>query len=202
MASSLQKATAAANSYHGSAIRCCNKAKLIVETLVAHECDEAVAKVRKAHQKVQAAVVAEEAFTAVLMVTKDEEVETFKERAEIISNTTAETAAMCLRSIGVAEAEVHLMSREDLIMFRCHTCVVEEGILVERRRLDTPLLPEMKQAMTRYKGGKAQKKGLKKDRELGPETRIPAVVEVAAKRSILLPFSLPQSGASCASAVG
>ncbi len=60
----------------------------------------------------------------------------------------------------------------------------------------------MKQAMTRYKAGKAQKKALKKDRELGPETRIPAVVEVAAKRSVLLPFSLPQSGASCASAVG
>ncbi len=105
MASSLQKATAAANSYHSSAIRYCNEAKLIVEALDAHECDDRVSEVRKAHQKVQA----------------------------------AETAAMCLRSIRVAEAklraeaEVHLMSQEDLIMFRCHTCVVEEGILVERR---------------------------------------------------------------------
>ena len=32
--------------------------------------------------------------------------ETFKERAEIISNITAETAAMCMRSIGVAEAKL------------------------------------------------------------------------------------------------
>ncbi len=58
--------------------------------------------------------------------------------------------------------------------------------------------------MTRYKAGKAQKKALKNDRELGPETRIPAVVEVAAKRSVLLPaaMQLPRSGASCAFAVG
>ncbi len=63
------------------------------------------------------------------------------------------------------EAEVHLMTREDLIMFRCHTSVVEEGMLVEWRRLETPSLPEMKRAMTKYKAGKAQKKALKKDRE-------------------------------------
>ncbi len=36
------------------------------------------------------------------------------------------------------------MSRDDLIMFRCHTGVVEEGMLVELRRQETPLLPEMK----------------------------------------------------------
>ena len=63
------------------------------------------------------------------------------------------------------EAEVHLMSREDLIMFRCHTGVVEEWMLVEWRRLETPSLQEMKRAMTRYKAGKVQKNALKKDRE-------------------------------------
>ncbi len=63
------------------------------------------------------------------------------------------------------EAEVHLMSREDLIMFRCHTGVVEEGMLTEWWRLENPSLPEMKRAMTKYKAGKAQKKALKKDRE-------------------------------------
>ncbi len=56
------------------------------------------------------------------------------------------------------EAEVHLMTREDLIMFRCHTGVVEW------RWLETPSLPGLKRAMTRYKAGKAQKKALK-DRE-------------------------------------
>ena len=50
-------------------------------------------------------------------------------------------------------------------MFRCHTGVVEEGMLVEWRQLEKPSLPEMKWAMTRYKAGKAQKKALKKDRE-------------------------------------
>ncbi len=63
------------------------------------------------------------------------------------------------------KAEVHLMTREDLIMFRCHTGVVEEGMLVEWRWLELPSLPEMKRAITRYKVGKAQKKALKKDRE-------------------------------------
>ncbi len=322
----LQKATAAANGYHGSAIRRCNEAKLIVEALDTHESHDGIAEVRKALHKVQeAGVAAEEAFAAVLLkVTRDEEVETWKDRAETVSNTTAEAAALCLRSIGVAEgklraaaahagqaaaaaaavapaatpgrlvealkpnlltidatpievrqwkrklvtylrrsgvpnwqdvsdqhsvffgcmesavedrvmhhdryedtaavlpadpvpdgsslvelldevyleevplfnrrleffqmrqrtgegetveqfvellearareAEVHLMSREDLIMFRCHTGIVEEGMLVEWRRLETPSLPEMKRAMTRYKAGKAQKKALKKDRE-------------------------------------
>ncbi len=65
------------------------------------------------------------------------------------------------------EAEVHLMTREDLIIFRCHTGVVEEGMLVEWRRLETLSLPEMKRAMMRYKAGKAQKKALKKERERG-----------------------------------
>ncbi len=50
-------------------------------------------------------------------------------------------------------------------MFRCHTGVVEERMLVEWRRLETPSLLEMKRAMTRYKAGKAQKKALKKDKE-------------------------------------
>ncbi len=29
------------------------------------------------------------------------------------------------------EAEVHLMGQDDLIMFKCHTGVVEEGMLAE-----------------------------------------------------------------------
>ncbi len=32
--------------------------------------------------------------------------ETFKKRAETVSNVTAETAVMCLRSIGVAEGKL------------------------------------------------------------------------------------------------
>ena len=68
MASALQKATAAANGYHGSAIRCCNEAKLIVDALDTHEFHDGVAEVRKALQKVQeAAAAAEQAFEAVLL---------------------------------------------------------------------------------------------------------------------------------------
>ncbi len=98
MASALPKATTVANSYHGSPIRRCNEAKLIVKALDAHESLNGIAEVWKALQKVQeAAVAAEEAFTAVLLrVTKDEEVGMFKDRAEKVSNTTADTAAMCL----------------------------------------------------------------------------------------------------------
>ncbi len=51
-----------------------------------------------------------------------------------------------------------------MIMFRCHMGVVEEGMLVEWRQLETPSLPEMKRAMMRYKAGKAQKKALNKER--------------------------------------
>ena len=100
----LQKATAAANGYHGNAIRRCNEAKLIVEVLDTHESHDGIAKVRKALHKVQeAGVAAEEAF---LKVTRDEEVETSKDRAETVSNTTAETSALCLRSISVAEGKL------------------------------------------------------------------------------------------------
>ncbi len=90
----LQKATAVANGYHGSATRRCNEAKLIVEALDNHESHDGIAEVRKALHKVQeAGVAAEEAFAAVLLkVTRDEEVETWKDRAETVSNTTAETA--------------------------------------------------------------------------------------------------------------
>ncbi len=104
----LQKATAVANGYHGSATRRCNEAKLIVEALDNHESHDGIAEVRKALHKVQeAGVAAEEAFAAVLLkVTRDEEVETWKDRAETVSNTTAETAALCLRSIGVAEGKL------------------------------------------------------------------------------------------------
>ncbi len=64
----LQKATAAANGYHGSAICRCNEAKLIVKVLDAHESHDRVAEVRKGLHKVQeAAVAAEEAFTAILL---------------------------------------------------------------------------------------------------------------------------------------
>ena len=70
-------------SYHGSAIRFCNEAKLIVEALDTHESHDGIAEVRKALHKVQgAAVVAKEALVAVLLkVTRDEEVETWKDRA-------------------------------------------------------------------------------------------------------------------------
>ncbi len=99
--SALQKATATANGYHGSAIRHCNEAKLIVDALDAHESHDGVAEIRKALQKVQeAAATAEQAFAALLLkVTKNEEVEMFKERAETVINVTAETAALCLRSL-------------------------------------------------------------------------------------------------------
>ncbi len=51
--------------------------------------------------------MAEEVFASVLLkLTKDDEVETFKERAETVCNTTVETAALCLRSIGFAEAQL------------------------------------------------------------------------------------------------
>ncbi len=69
------------------------------------------------------------------------------------------------------EAEVHLMTREDLIMLRCHTGVVEEGMLTEWRRLENPTLNDMKRALTRYKAGKAQKKALKKDRDRYRDSR-------------------------------
>ncbi len=69
------------------------------------------------------------------------------------------------------EAEVHSMTREDLIMFRCHTGVMEEGMLMEWRRLENPTLPDMKRALTRYKAGKAQKKALKKDRDRDRDSR-------------------------------
>ncbi len=108
MASALQKATAVANYYHGSAIRLCNDVKLIVDALDTHESHDGVDEVRKALQKVQeAAVAAAEAFAAVLLkVTKDKDEETFKEKAEIVSNAIAETSEMCLRSIGDAEAKL------------------------------------------------------------------------------------------------
>ncbi len=70
-----------------------------------------------------------------------------------------------LLEVRAREAELHLMTQEVLIMFRCHTGVVEGGMLVEWRRLEMPSLLEMKWAMTRYTAGKAQKKALKKDRE-------------------------------------
>ncbi len=70
-----------------------------------------------------------------------------------------------LLEVRARETELHLMTQEVLIMFRCHTGVVEGGMLVEWRRLEMPSLPEMKWAMTRYTAGKAQKKALKKDRE-------------------------------------
>ncbi len=38
------------------------------------------------------------------------------------------------------------MTREDLLMFRCHKDVVEEGMLAEWRRLDNTTLLEMKRA--------------------------------------------------------
>ncbi len=53
------------------------------------------------------------------------------------------------------EADVHLMTREDLIRFLCHTGVVEEGMPVEWWRLETPSLPEMK----RVQGGKGPEEG-------------------------------------------
>ncbi len=94
----LQKATAAANGYHSSVIRRCNEAKLI----------DGIAEVQKALHKVQEAVVtAEEAFAAVLLkVTRVEEVETWKDLAETVSNATAETATLCLQTIGVAEGKL------------------------------------------------------------------------------------------------
>ena len=104
----LQKATAVANGYHGSATRRCNEAKLIVEALDTHESHDGIAEVRKTLHKVQEArVAAEEAFAAdLLKVTRDEEMETWKDRAETVSNTTAETAVLCLRSIGVTEGKL------------------------------------------------------------------------------------------------
>ncbi len=48
------------------------------------------------------------------------------------------------------------MTREDLTMFRCHTGVVEEGMLTEWRRLENPTLPDIKWALTRYKGGEGK----------------------------------------------
>ncbi len=72
------------------------------------------------------------------------------------------------------EAEVHLMTREDLIMFRCHTGVVEEGMLTEWRRLENPTLPDMKRELMRYKAGKAQKKALMMDRDKDQDSRAAA----------------------------
>ena len=78
-----------------------------------------------------------------------------------------ETVEQFVEVIGsrACEAEVHLMTREDLIMFRCHTGFVEEGMVTEWQRLENPTLPVMKWAIMRYKGGKAKKKALKKDRD-------------------------------------
>ena len=46
-------------------------------------------------------------FAAVLLrVTKDDDVATCKERAETVSNTTAETVALCLWAFGAAEAKL------------------------------------------------------------------------------------------------
>ena len=58
-------------------------------TIGSQRCGKALHKVQKA------AVTAEEAFATVLLkVTKDEEVETFKDRVDMVSNATAETAAL------------------------------------------------------------------------------------------------------------
>ncbi len=96
-------------------------------------------------------------------------------------------------------------------MLRCHTSVTEEGMLAERRRLETLSLPEMKRVMRSYKAGKAQKKALKKERER--ETRAARAHERAAgdggngwrrKRSGHPPLAVrfPPSGANSACAVG
>ena len=71
---------------------------------------DGIAEMRKALHKVQGAgVAAEEALAAVLLkVTRDEEVETWKDMAETVSNTTAETAALCLRSIGITEGKLRV----------------------------------------------------------------------------------------------
>ncbi len=63
------------------------------------------------------------------------------------------------------EAEVHTMTLDDMIMFRCHMGVAEEGMLAEWRRLETPSLPGIKRVMRSYNEGKAQKKALKKELE-------------------------------------
>ncbi len=107
------------------------------------------------------------------------------------------------------KAEVHLMTREDLIMFHCHTGVVEEGMLTEWRRLENPTLPDMKRALTRYKAGKAQKKALKKDRDKDRDSRAarardkePGGGGGGKKKRSPSRRTVPPSGASCASAVG
>ncbi len=89
----LQKAIAVANSYHGCALRRCNEAKLIADALAAHESHDGVAEVRKAFQKVrEAAQAADESFSAVLLkVTKDDEVTTYKGRAEEVSTGDRKT---------------------------------------------------------------------------------------------------------------
>ncbi len=112
MAAALQKAAAVANGYHGSAIRCCNEAKLLVDALEDHESHDGIAEVCKALQKVsEAAHAAEEAFAAVLLkAIKDDEVTTLKERAEGVSNTTAEAAELCLQAIGAAEAKLRTVA--------------------------------------------------------------------------------------------
>ncbi len=96
-----------ANGHHGSALRRCNEANLIAEALEAHESHDGIVEVRKALQKVrETAQAADEAFSAILLkVTKDEEVITYKERAEEVSTAAGEAVGQCLRAPGVAETK-------------------------------------------------------------------------------------------------
>ncbi len=104
----LQKAITVANSHPCSALRRCNEAKLIAEALEAHESNDGVVEVRKALQKVrETAQVADKAFSAIhLKVTKDEEVTTFKERAEEVSTAAGKAVKLCLRALGVTEVKL------------------------------------------------------------------------------------------------
>ncbi len=63
---------------------------------------------RRPFQKVrETAQAADEAFSAILLkVTKDEEVTTFKKRAEEVSTAAGEAVVLCLRSLGVAETKL------------------------------------------------------------------------------------------------
>ena len=51
------------------------------------------------------------------------------------------------------EAEVHTMTRDDMIMFRCHLGVAKEGMLAKWSRLENMSLLEMKRVMQSYKAG-------------------------------------------------
>ena len=102
MVTAFQKATATANGYHCIVIRRCNKAKLNAKSLEAHVSHDGVEVGPPEGQG--GCGKGDEVFAAVLLkVIKDNEVTTFKGRAEAVSNTAVNAVAACLQVLGEVE---------------------------------------------------------------------------------------------------